>query len=158
MAVNSGGDASRFRRCPNIVQSIYRINDALMAPGTHLALFPDDTCILATEKRERRVLCKLQRGLTAVRSWCERWNIKINEGKTQAIYFSKRRRVLEDVHQLNGRDIPFVNNVTYLGVTFDRMMTWRLHIERTVAKALRTYSLFKVSVQVLISNLHFTKP
>jgi hypothetical protein len=39
------------------------------------------------------------------------------------------------------------NNVTYLGVTFDRRMTWRHHIERTVAKALsmyvRTFSLFK---------------
>jgi hypothetical protein len=96
---------------------------------------------------ERRVLCKLQRGLTAVKSWCDRWNIKIYEGKTQAIYFSRRLRVPEDVLQLNGRDIPFVNNVTYLGVTFDRRMTWRLHVERTAAKALptylRTYSLFK---------------
>jgi hypothetical protein len=36
--------------------------------------------------------------------------------------------------QLNGREIPFVNTVTYLGVTFDRRMTWRRHIERTVAK------------------------
>jgi hypothetical protein len=39
------------------------------------------------------------------------------------------------------------NNVTYLGVTFKKRMTWRLHIERTVAKVLRTYlrtySLFK---------------
>jgi hypothetical protein len=35
----------------------------------------------------------------------------------------------------------------YLGVTFDRMMIWMLHTERTVAKALHTYirthSLFK---------------
>jgi hypothetical protein len=30
-------------------------------------------------------------------------------------------------------------NVTYLGVTFDRRMTWRHHVERTAAKALRTY-------------------
>jgi hypothetical protein len=46
-----------------------------------------------------------------------------------------------DVH------IPFVNNITYLGVTCDRKMTWRHHIERTVAKVLptylKTYSLFK---------------
>jgi hypothetical protein len=51
------------------------------------------------------------------------------------------------VLRLNGRDIPFINNVTYLGVTFDRRKPWRLHIEKTVAKALhtnlRSYSLFK---------------
>jgi hypothetical protein len=55
------------------------INDATAAPGIHLALFADDTCIYATEKHELCVLCKLQHGLTAV-TWFARWNIKINEG------------------------------------------------------------------------------
>jgi hypothetical protein len=60
------------------------------------------------------------------------------KGKTQVIYFSRRFVAPEG--------IPFVNNVSYLGVTFDRRITWRLHIERTGAKALVTYiipSLFK---------------
>jgi hypothetical protein len=74
-----------------------------------------------------------------VNSSCEHWNIKINEGETQTVYFSRRHRVPDDILQLNGRDIPFVNNVTYLDVTCDRRMTWRHHIERTVAKALHLY-------------------
>jgi hypothetical protein len=61
------------------LHSLY-INDATAAPLVHLALFAVDTCIHATEKYERRVLNKLQRGLTAVGSWCQGWNIKINEG------------------------------------------------------------------------------
>jgi hypothetical protein len=48
---------------------------------------------------------------------------------------------------LNGRNIPFVNNVKYLGVIFDKRITWRLHIEVIEAKDFRTfiriYSLFK---------------
>jgi hypothetical protein len=39
----------------------------------------------------------------------------INEGKTQVIYFSRRLGVLDNMLQLN--------NVTYIGVTFDRMTT-----------------------------------
>jgi hypothetical protein len=35
------------------------INNAPAAPGTHLALFADDTCIYATEKHKRRVLWEL---------------------------------------------------------------------------------------------------
>jgi hypothetical protein len=62
--------------------------------------------------------------------------MKMNEGKTRTICFS---RVPDNELQLNGGDIPFLNNVTYLGVTFDRRMTWRQHSERTVAKALNTY-------------------
>jgi uncharacterized protein (AIM24 family) len=57
----------------------------------------------------------------------EHWNIKINEGKIQAINFSKGLEI-----QLNGQDILFINNVIYLGVTFQRRMMWRLHIERTI--------------------------
>jgi hypothetical protein len=48
---------------------------------------------------------------------------------------------------LNGRDIPFVNSPKYLGVIFDRKVTWRLRIEMIEDKAFRTfiraYFLFK---------------
>jgi hypothetical protein len=76
----------------------------------------DDTCLYATERKEGYVLRKLQRGLNAIETWCDRWNIKINEDKTQAIYFSHRRGQPEPLLTLNGRNIPFVNNVKYLGV------------------------------------------
>jgi hypothetical protein len=91
------------------------------------------------------VLCsqKLQRGLSAVETWCERWDIKLNEDKTQAIYFSHRFR-LSDAH---GRNNPFVNHVKYLDVLFDKSITWRLHVEMFEAKDFRTLagmcSLFK---------------
>lgn len=68
---------------------IVYINDAAAELGTHLALLVSDMCIYVTEKRECRVLCALQRGLTAVTSWCERWNIRINEEKIQAMSFSR---------------------------------------------------------------------
>jgi hypothetical protein len=85
-----------------------------------------------TEKHESRIIWKLQRGLAAVNAWCAHWTIKTNEGKTQALYFSRRLTVLHDVLQQNGT----VNNVMYLGVTFEKMTTWKYHTERTLAKAL----------------------
>jgi hypothetical protein len=51
----------------------------------------------------------------------------------------RRPTVPDDVFQLNGREVPFLHNVTYLGVTFNRRMTWKHHIERNAAKALRVY-------------------
>jgi hypothetical protein len=74
-----------------------------------------------------------------VKSRFQLWNIKFNEWNTHTIYFAIRLGVPEEVSQLNGRDIPFVNNVTYLGFTFKRRITWKLHIETTVVQALRTY-------------------
>jgi hypothetical protein len=46
----------------------------------------------------------------------------------------------ESLLTLNGRNIPFVNNVKYLGVIFDKRITWRLHIEMIEAKAFRTFT------------------
>jgi hypothetical protein len=56
-------------------------------------LFVDDTCLYATECKEGYVLKKIQRVLNSMSAWCERWNNKINEDKTQAIYFSHQRRL-----------------------------------------------------------------
>jgi hypothetical protein len=143
---NTSRGATRFRSIPNLVQFIY-INYAPQNPGVHLALFADDTFIYCTDRKEGYVLRKLQRGLTSVASWCERWNIKINEDKTQAIYFPRRHRPVETCLTLNGRNIPSVNQVKYLDVVFDRKITWRFHIEMIDAKAFRTfirvYSLFQ---------------
>jgi hypothetical protein len=87
------------------------INDTPQTPGVQLALFADDTYIYATERKEGYVLRKLQRGLTAMEAWCERWNIKINEDKTQTIYISHRRGPMETHLTLKGRTIPFVKEV-----------------------------------------------
>jgi hypothetical protein len=97
--------------------------------------------------KEGFIVGKLQRGLSSMEPWCERWNIKINGDKTRGIYFSRSRRPPESHLALNGRDIPFVNSAKYLNVIFNRKITWRLHIEMIEAKAfrtfIRTYSLYK---------------
>jgi hypothetical protein len=104
------------------------------------------------------IVRKLQRSLTSMEAWCERWNIKINEDKTQGIYFSHSLRLPVSRLTLNGRDIPFVNSIKYLGVIFNKKITWRLHIRRIEAKAFRTfirvYFLFKS--EWLSANIKFT--
>jgi hypothetical protein len=112
-----------------------------------LALFADDSCLYATECKEDYVLRKLQRVLNSVAAWCESWNIKITEHKTREIYFFHRIRPPDSPLTLNILDIPFVNSVKYLGVIFDKKITWRLRMETIEAKAFRTsitkYPLFK---------------
>jgi hypothetical protein len=70
---------------------------------------------------------------------CDLWNIKFNEDKTQAIYFSYRVGPPEASLALNGWDIPVINHVKYLGVIFNKRITWKRHMEMIKAKAFRTY-------------------
>jgi hypothetical protein len=115
------------------------VNDAPQTPGVHLALFADDTCIYVTDRKEGCVLRKLQRGLIAMETWCETWNITINEDKTQTIYFSHRRRPVEAHIELKGRKIPFVNEVKHFGAIFDRKVTWRCPTDSIATTAHRTF-------------------
>jgi hypothetical protein len=100
-------------------------NNTPQAIGVQLALFADDTCLYAIECKEGYVLRK------TVAEWSTRWNIKINEDKTQAIYFSHRIRPPESLLTLNEQN----------------KITWRSHIEMIEAKAFRafikTYSILK---------------
>jgi hypothetical protein len=121
------------------------INDTPQTIGVNLALFADDTCLHATERMEGYVLRKLQRGVNSLAAWCERWNIKINEDKSRAIYFSHRIRRPESLLTLNGRNIPFVNNVKYFGVIFDKKITWRPHTPRPSEHLLEHTPYSKVS-------------
>jgi hypothetical protein len=59
-----------------------------LTPAVYLALFADYTCMCVTDRKDAYVLRKLQRVLNLMESWCEHWNIKINEDKTYAICFS----------------------------------------------------------------------
>jgi hypothetical protein len=96
------------------------INDTSKTRGVYLGLFANDTCIYATDRKGGYALRKLQRGLSVAETWCKGWNIKINEDKTQAIYFPHRLRPPEVHLNTNGRNIPIVNHAKYLGVIFDK--------------------------------------
>jgi hypothetical protein len=82
------------------------INDMPQAIGVQLALFADDTCLYATDRKEGYVLRKLQRRLNSMVEWSKRWNIRINEDKNQAIYFSHEIRPPESFLTINGQNIP----------------------------------------------------
>jgi hypothetical protein len=136
------------------------VNDPPQTQGVHLALFADNTCLYATDRKEGFIVRKFHRGLSSMEAWCERWNIKINEDKTQWIYFSHSRRPPVSRLTVNGKDIPFVSSTKYLGVIFNMKITWRLHIQMIEAKAFRTfirvYSLLKS--EQLSANIKLTLP
>jgi hypothetical protein len=139
----------RVPQVSDLSPSLYSkyINDTPQTPSVYLTLFACDTCMYTTERKEGYILRKLQRGLNSNETWCKRWNIKISKGIIRVFCFSHRHRPPEVHLTLNGRNIHFVNHVKYLGVIFDKRITWRLHIEMIETRAFRTfitvYSLFK---------------
>jgi hypothetical protein len=98
------------------------------------------TLVYATERKEVYVLRKLQRGLSAIETWYEHWNIKINNDKTQATYFSHRLRPPDAHLTLIGRNIYIVIYAKYFDVIFDKRITWKTHLEMIEVKVFTTFN------------------
>jgi hypothetical protein len=116
--------------------------------------------VYMTDRKEGYVLRELQRGLTSMDSWCERWNMQINEDKTQAICFSHRRSQVEAYLILKGRCIPFGNNVKYLGVIFDKNymgITYRNDHHQGLRIFVSIYHLLKIERLIVNTKLNLYK-
>jgi hypothetical protein len=72
---------------PTLYNMYIHVYDDPQTPGVYLALFVDDTFLYATDRKEGFVVRKLQLGLSSLETWCERWNIKINEDKRGDLHF-----------------------------------------------------------------------
>lgn len=141
---------------------LYNIFISDLKVPTHnceMALFADDTAIYCSAKNPSKIIRSLNDACKHLTDYCIKWKIKLNATKTQATFFSKRRCVrllpTEEVSVLNTK-IPWKNELKYLGVTLDKSLTFRPHIDATVEKALKyigiLYSLINSKSKLNIYN------
>jgi hypothetical protein len=111
--------------------------------GVKLALFADDTAIYSTSDDPLVIQRDLQSALTGIAEYFYKWKIKVNASKTQSVFFTKRRtRGLPTANLvLDGGSIEWCNEAKYLGVTLDKGLTFKSHIQRTTEK---TQKLIKI--------------
>lgn len=106
----------------------------------NLYLFADDTAITATSKNPRFVVSRLQRNVNSLEKWLADWRIQLNSAKTQAIYFSKTRVKFPESKVLIGNQrIEWSNHIKYLGLIFDKKLTWNANTKAVLAKTNKQY-------------------
>jgi hypothetical protein len=120
-----------------VLFSLY-VND-MPIPSHHvdLALYADDTAIMATSRKPELLVKYLEEYLEELELWLAQWRIAINVTKSAAMLFVKRGRRLpvpRPVH-LFGEPIRWVDRTRYLGVTLDARLTWAAHIAGVSKKA-----------------------
>jgi hypothetical protein len=107
------------------------VND-MQVPSRHveLALYADDTVIIATSRKSALLIRYLENYLSDLKRWLREWRITIDVSKSNAMLFAMAAwRVLRPRPlQFLGQPIELVNTLRYLGVTLDPRLTWRPHI------------------------------
>uniref|UniRef100_A0A2S2P0Y0 RNA-directed DNA polymerase from mobile element jockey n=1 Tax=Schizaphis graminum TaxID=13262 RepID=A0A2S2P0Y0_SCHGA len=95
---------------------------------TSLGTYADDTIILASNDNPQTVSDRLQNHLNIIQIWSKKWKIKINDSKSSFITFSLRPGDCPPV-SFNNNLIPTTPVVKYLGLTFDKRLTWAQHLK-----------------------------
>ncbi|GFV75410.1 probable RNA-directed DNA polymerase from transposon BS [Trichonephila clavipes] len=117
-----------------LLYSLYTY-DFPTAPTVEVCLFADDATILSQSHSPKSVRKNLQAYLVKLKKWLTLWQISINTSKSQAIIFKKGnfKNKLNPL-KLFRNSIPWCDEVQYLGVTFDKKLTYRSHILQTAKK------------------------
>ena len=124
------------------------INDLPEASSLfHFVLFADDTCLTLANKNYSTLMETFNTELQKVNSWMVTNRLSLNAEKTVAINFSTRMFDSTRELKVNAQTFKFVEFTKYLGVTIDRKLSFRNHIELICSKISRNVGLlYRISL------------
>ena len=83
--------------------------------------------------------------MTKIENWTTSNDFKFSKSKTQCVHFCQLRKQHDDpVLHLYGSPIPVVEESKFLGILFDRKLSFIPHIKYLKAKRLKALNLLKV--------------
>ena len=125
-----------------------KINDivkCLLGNLTDCSLYVDDFCICYRSKSMATIERQLQQNLNKIENWATSNGFKFSKSKTQCVHFCQLRKQHDDpVLHLYGSPIPVVEESKFLGILFDRKLSFIPHIKYLKAKCLKALNLLKV--------------
>ena len=114
-------------------------------PGVDCSLYVDDFLICYRSKHVRTIERQLQQCLDKVDKWATENGFKFSQTKTQCVHFSQSRKLQPDPElKLGGTVIPVVDQYKFLGVIFDKKLTFIPHIKYLRAKCNKAIQLLRV--------------
>lgn len=107
-------------------------------PNCVVTQFADDVGLKTSAKRAASIKYRLQNGTKSLSKFFRRWKLKLNPEKTEAVFFTRRRAARAFPRadlQVEGHNINWGSSAKYLGVTLDRRLTFKPHIDNVVKKS-----------------------
>ena len=109
-----------------------KINDIVKCLGnlTDCSLYVDHFCICYRSKSMATIERQLQQNLNKIENWATSNGFKFSKSKTQCVHFCPLRKQHDDpVLHLYGSPIPVVEKFKFLGILFDRKLSFIPHIK-----------------------------
>ena len=114
-------------------------------PKTDGSLYVDDFCMCYGSTSMRTIERHLQQCINRIEDWTLKNGFKFSKSKTQCVHFCQLRKIHDDPElYLYGSLIPVVDDFKFLGLIFDRKLSFIPHIKYLKAKCLKALNLLKV--------------
>ena len=114
-------------------------------PKTDGSLYVDDFCMCYRSTSMRTIERHLQQCINRIEDWALKHGFKFSKSKTQCVHFCQLRKIHDDPElYLYGSLIPVVDDFKFLGLIFDRKLSFIPHIKYLKAKCLKALNLLKV--------------
>lgn len=109
------------------------MSDITESPDTDLAMYADDTAVITQHSDIIEGGTQLQEAVNHITSWCNKWYLQLNPHKCETKIFTLRRPTNPPRIKINNLEIEWNTHdraVKYLGIHFDRRLTWGIHINK----------------------------
>ena len=88
---------------------------------------------------------QLQRCLNKLQEWADTNGFKFSESKTVCVHFcTLRKQHADPTLTLNGKHMPVVEETKFVGLVFDRKLTFVPHLRYLGTKCLKALNLLRV--------------
>ena len=120
----------------NIVKSVLK--------GVNASLFVDDFALCIRGKRVSQIQRTLQLCVNKVQKWVSDNGFKFSTTKTVCVHFKKRGKCEKTPIYLGKEEITIADEVRFLGVVFDKHLTFRSHIIQLKVKCQKALDVLRV--------------
>ena len=110
-------------------------NDAPVTKLVHSSIFADDKGLYTNSFRVDTIKNRLEKATKSNIKFFRKWKISLNSDKTESIFFSKRRPVIDQNVRVNENIIEWSKNVKHLGLILDRKLNFNSHIDMVIQRA-----------------------
>ena len=92
-------------------------------------LFADDAAVWTRDTDLERATSNLQKGLDAIASWSTSWKMELSAQKSEFSFFTTNTHEARwrPALYLSSQQIKYIPNPKFLGITYDRQLTFGLH-------------------------------
>ena len=113
--------------------------------------YADDLILLRGGINHNTSLNYLQSTLDKLIKWGQTCSLKFNPQKTMAVIFGKRNKIPPSTKLLrvyiDNKQINFVENIKYLGVTLDPELNWKTHKQNVIKQAKKNIMMVNAKIK-----------